>query len=420
VGWARGTGDRPSASSYAQVMRKRLWGTLLVGTVALGGGVALAMRPPAVPVAHPQAGPIKQTVVVSGQVMPPSEIRLASLVASTAKEVLVDEGDTVTAGQVLVVLDDEDARAGVAQAEAQLASAKAGRVTWAKLNAPQAEADLRRAEANLEDARRRLAREKSLFQAGATTEASLEDAKTAEQLAVTQRDAAVLQVRAAEAGGSQSQTAQANVALAQAQLERAKVQLARHVVRSPTDGVVITRMVEPGDAVMSGSNLFLLSSTGQTRLRVEPDERSLALLAVGQTAIASAEAFPNDKFEAKVAYIAPAIDASRGTVEVRLVVANPPEFLRHNMTISVEITVAEKEQTLTVPRQSVLAEKREPHVLVFQGGRAEKRPVSLGLLGEEFVEIREGLSPEDLVVVAPPGTVAPGEAMRGDVVAPRG
>src|SRR5690606_32187898 len=235
--------------------------------------------------------------------------------------------------QVLVVLDDEDARAGVAQAEAQLASAKAGRVTWAKLNAPQAEADLRRAEANLEDARRRLAREKSLFQAGATTEASLEDAKTAEQLAVTQRDAAVLQVRAAEAGGSQSQTAQANVALAQAQLERAKVQLARHVVRSPTDGVVITRMVEPGDAVMSGSNLFLLSSTGQTRLRVEPDERSLALLAVGQTAIASAEAFPNDKFEAKVAYIAPAIDASRGTVEVRLVVANPPEFLRHNMTI---------------------------------------------------------------------------------------
>ncbi len=400
-------------------MRKRLWGALLVGTVAFGGGVTLAMRPPAVPVAHPQAGPIQQTVVVSGQVMPPSEIRLASLVASTAKEVLVDEGDTVTAGQVLVVLDDDDARAGVAQAEAQLASAKAGRVTWAKLNAPQAEADLRRAEANLEDARRRLNREKSLYQAGATTEAILDDAKTAEKLAVTQRDAALLQVRAAEAGGSQSQTAQANVALAQAQLERAKVQLTRHVVRSPTDGVVITRMVEPGDAVMSGSNLFLLSSTGQTRLRVEPDERSLALLVVGQSAIASAEAFPNDKFEAKVAYIAPAIDASRGTVEVRLVVPNPPEFLRHNMTISAEITVREKEQTLTVPRSSVLAEKRDPHVLVFQGGRAEKRPVSLGLLGEELVEIRDGLSPEDWVVVAPPGTIAPGEAMRSDVVAPR-
>lgn len=399
-------------------MRKGLWGSLLVGALALGGGVALAVRPPKVPVAHPRTGPVRQTVVVSGQVMPPSEIRLAALVSSTAQEVFIREGDMVREGQVLLKLDDADAQAGVAQAEASLASARAGRVTWARLTAPQADADLRKADANLEEARRRLSRERSLFQAGATTEAIFDDAKTAEQLAQTQRDAALLQVRAAAAGGSQSQTAQANVALAEAQLARAKVQLARHVVRAPSDGVVITRMVEPGDAVLSGSNLFMVSSTGETRLRIEPDERSLALLALGQAAVASAEAFPQQKFDAKVSYIAPAVDPSRGTVEVRLVVPAPPEFLRQNMTISVEITVAEKGEALLVPRSSVLAEKKEPHVLIASEGRAQKRPVVLGLLGDEIVEIREGLSREDWVVVAPPGTIAPGESMRSSVVEP--
>src|SRR5690606_27245286 len=275
-----------------RAMRIRRLLALLAGLGLLGGGAALVLRPQKVSVVRPEIGPVRQTVVVSGQVMPPAEIRLASLVSSSVQEVLAREGQQVEEGQVLVRLDDADARAGVAQAEATLAAARAGRTELLRLSAPEAETALRRAETKLQEAHRRLKREQNLFDAGVTTEAMLDEAKTAEQLAQAERQGALLQLRAASAGGTRGQSAKANIALAEAQLSRAKVQLSRHVVRAPTDGVVISRAIEPGDAVFSGSNLFLLSATGDTRLRVEPDERNLALLELGQVAVASAEAFP--------------------------------------------------------------------------------------------------------------------------------
>ncbi len=385
-------------------------------TALVGGGAAIALRPKVVRVESPRQGPIQQTVVVSGQVMPPAEIRLASFVSSTARKLYVREGDSVDSGQLLLELDEQDAEAQVAQAEAALASARAGRSELSRLSAPQAETELSRAETNLAEARRRLAREKHLFEAGVTPQEIYEEVKTAEELAEAQRQAALLQVRAASAGGSQAVRAQANVALAEAQLAVARVQLARHEVRAPASGVIISREVEPGDAVLSGSPLFVLSATGATRLRVEPDERNLALLRVGQRAVASAEAFPDDQFDAEVQYIAPSVDPARGTVEVRLLVDEPPEFLRQNMTVSVEITVAKKEAALLVSRSSVVAEKLEPHVLTLGAGRVNKTPVELGLVGDRVVEVVSGLDASDRVITDASPDVQPGDRARAEQV----
>jgi multidrug efflux pump subunit AcrA (membrane-fusion protein) len=103
-------------------------------------------------------------------------------------------------------------------------------------------------------------------------------------------------------------------------------------------------------------------------LVIEPDERNLALLALGQSATASSEAFPDDRFAATVSYIAPAVDPRRGTIEVRLAVPTPPEYLRPDMTVSVEITVAERAHTTILPADAVrgLAEGK-PWILVVEG-----------------------------------------------------
>jgi HlyD family secretion protein len=405
-------GDTGCGQAYFPFVQARR----VVLAIAAGGIVAgtafWAVRPPLVPVVHPTAGPVTQTVVVSGQVMPPAEIRLAALVSSNVKELLAREGDTVRAGQVLLRLDEADARAGLAQADANLAAARAGKSELVRLSGPEAETSLRRAETNLADTKRRFDREQNLFRAGASTEVMLEEAKTAMQLSEAQREAALLQLRAASSGGTRAQSATATIALAEAQLARARVQLERHEVRAPSDGIIVTRSVEPGDAVFSGSNLFILSATGQTRLRVEPDERNLALLALGQSAIASAEAFPDRPFDAKVSYIAPAIDPTRGTVEIRLLVPSPPEFLRPSMTVSVEIVVAHKDDALLVPRSSVYAEKADPHVLTLIDGTARKKPVVLGLLGDDRVEVQSGLTAADTIIQAAPGSVSVGAAVR--------
>jgi HlyD family secretion protein len=316
-------------------------------------------------------------------------------------------------------MDDEDAKAEVAKGKASLAAARAGRSELSRLDAPQAETELRRVETKLAEVRRRLAREKNLFDAGVTTREMYEEARTTEELVTAEREAALLQLRAASAGGSQSLRAQANVALAQAQLAAAELQLGRHEVRAPADGIIISRRVEPGDAVLSASPLFLLSATGATRLRVEPDERNLALLSIGQPALASAEAFPDDRFAAEVRYIAPSVDPARGTVEVHLLVEEPPDFLRQNMTVSVEITVAEKEEALLISRSSVVAEKADPHVLTLSGGRVNKTPVELGLLGDDVVEVVSGLRASDEVLTAEAcAEVSPGDEARVEAVLP--
>ena len=110
---------------------------MTVGVLALGAiGVTFALRPMAVPVEMPRPGPVRQTVVVSGQVMPPAEVRLASFVSSTALEVFVREGEHVVRGQVLLQLDEQDANASVDQAKANLAAARAGSTELARLDVP--------------------------------------------------------------------------------------------------------------------------------------------------------------------------------------------------------------------------------------------------------------------------------------------
>lgn len=360
-----------------------------------------SVRPSAVLVVRPINSEIRQTVVASGTVMPPAELRLGSLVASSVTSVYAREGETVTAGQLLVQLDDATAQAQLDQAEASLSSAKAGRAELLRLSAPAAEAELREADSRAAQTTQQLKREQSLFESGITTKSALEDVQMAAQVASAQRQAAMLQFKAASQGGSRTLSNQAAIALATAQVAAAAIQVAHHQIKAPADGVLLSRLVEPGDAVAQGSPLFVLSTTGETRLRIEPDERNLALLKKGQPATASTEAFPDQTFAAQLSYIAPAVDPERGTIEVRLLVPQPPDYLRAHMTVSVEVIVAQKESALIVPRGALVDTLESPSALVIQNGRIVRRPVRLGVEGDLSVEITQGLSASDVLVLEP-------------------
>ena len=93
---------------------------------------------------------------------------------------------------------------------------------------------------------------------------------------------------------------------------------------------------------------------------------------------------------AEVSFIGPAVDPQRGTVEVKLRVPEPPDYLRAGMTVSVDVLVARRERALTVPRESVRQDERGAWVLVVREGRAVRQPVSLGLLGDARVELASG------------------------------
>jgi HlyD family secretion protein len=383
----------------------------VVGVAAAVG--YLLLRGAEVEVVSPVRGDVSQTVVSSGRVLPPAEINIGALVNSTVREVFVKEGDIVSAGQVLIQLDDNEVVAGLAQAKAALERAQAGRYEIAKLNGPEAGANLRRAEASYAAAQKKLKTTEALLQAGAASRGEVDDARTALSVAQAQREAAQLQLKATTASGSRSVLAAAGVAQAKADMTLAEVLVSRTRIVSPVDGIVLSRYLEPGDAVVAGTKMLQLSRTGDTRLVIEPDERNLALFIVGQEATASAEAFPKERFDAVLQTIAPAVDPQRGTVEVRLLVAAPPAYLRPHMTVSVEVEVGRREGVLLLNRGAIrdLASPA-PFVMVVVSGRAARQNVELGIIGDNNVEVLSGIDEGARVIDGALGDIAAGDRVR--------
>ena len=354
-----------------------------------------------------------QSVVASGRIMTPQRVAVGAVITGRVERIPVQEGQGVSRGDILVVLDDRDERAAVAQARAAVAQAEAKVRQLRELGLPAAEQGLVQAQANLTQARRQYDRAADLKARGFMSQAALDDAQRNLDVAESQLRAAGLQVQSNSAAGSEFAVAQTALAQARASLGVAQAKLDDTVIRAPVDGILIARAVEPGNVVQTGKELMALAPAGETQVVVQIDEKNLAQMRVGQKALGSADAFPRERFAAELVYINPGIDALRGAVEVKLRVPDPPEYFRQDMTVSVDIEVARSAGTVVVPAAVVReANSAQPWVLAVDGGRATRRAVKLGLKGDGRMEVLEGVAPGDRLISAAQLTVTSGQRVR--------
>lgn len=356
---------------------------------------------------------VVQTLVASGRVETPYRVDIGAQVVGTVAQVPVERGARVKAGDTLVVLESSEAQALVRQAEVAVAQAEARIRQLRELQLPVAAQSLRQAEATLANARAQLTRNRRLHESGFIGQSALDDSQRAVDVAQAQVDSARKQVETAQPTGSDSAVASSALAQAHAALQAARARLAYTTVTAPRDGVLIGRDVERGDVVQPGKALMVLSPEGETQIVVQADERNLARLSSGQPALASADAYPQERFKAEVVYINPGIDPQRGTVEVKLRVPEPPQYLRQDMTVSVDIEL-ERHPGVLALRSEALRDlgSATPWVLKVNGSRARRQNVALGLRGEGWAEIRAGLDEGDLVVPADNVAIKPGRRVR--------
>lgn len=352
-------------------------------------------------------------VVATGRVMPPERAQLGSTVVGRVAAVHVEEGDRVRAGQLLVELQDAEAKTAVAQSVAGVAQADARLGVVRQVNSRLAADSLQRASNDLDRAQRQHERVESLHASGIVTRMEFDDARLRLENARSQMQSAETLLRSSRRSGSDDLVATAALAQAKAALLEAQARLEQTRIVAPADGLVLARQVQPGDVVQPGRVLMVLARDSETELSVQPDEKNLAFLRVGQVATASADAFPDDRFEARLIRIAPAIDADRGTVEIKLAVDRPPSHLRADMTISINVEVAYKADALVLPAESVRdAGTERPWVMLADDGRLSRRPVTLGIRGDGVVEILEGLLPGQTVVPPSAGPFRIGARVR--------
>ncbi len=375
---------------------------IFIACVALALAIWLGLNlwmGPKTPVAVVVQRDFVQTVVASGHIESPHRVDLGVQITGTVKAVPVSEGQTVVAAQPLIELEDAELVASARQAESAVAQAQAKLRQLREVQAPLAEQTMRQAQVNQDTATRALQRTQELFSKGFIGQAALDEATRAEQVMRAQLKITQQQLSSTRTGGSDMAVAETALSQAQAGAELARARLRYSKVLAPAAGTLIARNVEPGDAVQAGKVLMVLSPDGETQVVVQIDEKHLNLLKVGQTASVSSDAYPDQRFTAELMYINPGVDAQRGSVEVKLRVAQPPVYLRQDMTVSVDIEVAKRSQAVLVPTEAVHnLDNPEPWVMKVVNGKAVRTPIRLGLRSQGMCEVLEGLVANDQVL----------------------
>ena len=329
--------------------------------------------------------PLVQTVVATGRVVKVSRTQVGSEITGVVLKRLVQEGDRVTRGDLLLVLRSDELTAQVRQAEAALNELMSS-------TRPQASVDLANTQVQLAQASRELQRRRILAKDSVISKEELEQSEKAESLARNNVESARLKALALAPGKAEEIVLRERLVALQAQLAKTQV-------RSEVTGIVLTRNVEPGDLVQPSMTLFTIALDGNTEIRVPLDERNLPRLALQQNASVIADAYPDRPFPAQINFIAPSIDPERGTVEVRLTVDPVPDFLRQDMTVSVNIETDQRAHTRVIPNDALgNVQGNKAIVLLLRDGKIHRQTVTLGLRGLAMSEVVSGLQDGEQVL----------------------
>nr|WP_272885149.1 efflux RND transporter periplasmic adaptor subunit [Stutzerimonas kunmingensis] len=369
----------------AKTIRRAL--LLIIPVLLLAGWMIWRqLQGPELPGYRLETRPLVQRVVASGEVDSQSLAQVGSEITGVVAVRHVREGDAVKAGDLLLELRDDEQRARLREAEAGLQQ-------LIDSSRPQAQATLREAQNNLEQADRELQRRETLFERKLLASEALEQARRATLTARVVRDRARFAAAAVGEGGSEEQ-------VLRQRLEAARANLAKARIHAQVDGIVQTREVEPGDLVQPGRTLLTIARSGSSEILLPLDEKNLAPIELGQAARIIADAYPDRVLPARVSFIAPSVDTARGTIDVHLDLLEPADFLRQGMTVSVNIETGRREQALVLPNDALRArDGTRAQVLRVNDGVVERVGVRLGMLGTALSEVSEGLAAGDLVLI---------------------
>jgi HlyD family secretion protein len=353
-----------------------------------------------------EKGDLAKSVVATGKVTPIIKVEVKSKASGIVKNLLVDYGDRVKKGQLLVQLDKIEIEAQVAQSRAALEAAQA--------NQTSSQADYERAKVDAEGPdvpplKRAYDRAIGMAKDGVVSASALDDAEKNYTMAVNKQNVAKAQVTVLKAKIAQ---AQAQVAEDQANLKQLEEQLSYTDIVSPIDGIVLSRDVQMGDAVSSilvlGSTATLVMTLGDTSevyVKGKVDESDIGKVYLGQRARIKVESFKDKTFDGKVTKISPmGVEKDNVTTfEVRVSIQNPGGELKAEMTANAEIILEEHKNVLQIPEGAIIYDKDKKASVEIPDPKGkdgkDKVAVNIGISNGAKTEVLSGLKEGAQVVL---------------------
>jgi HlyD family secretion protein len=302
-----------------------------------------------------ERGDIRFVVTATGTINPVITVLVGSQVSGTIKALYADYNSRVKEGQVIAQIDPAIFEAQVEQGRANVLSAQANIIN-AKANLENAKANLVKAEVGVLDAKRTLDRNRPLVEKKVIAQAAMDTAQTNYDTAVAQKDVAKAQV---DSAASQVESSKAQVEQAKAALKVSETNLRYATIRSPVNGIVISRNVDVGQTVaasLQAPTLFTIAKD-LTQMQVDTNvsEADIGRVAIGQEALFTVDAYPEKTFNGKVSEIrnAPITIQNVVTYDVVIQVDNKDLKLKPGMTANVSVLIEHKEGILKIPNAAL-------------------------------------------------------------------
>lgn len=381
---------------------------------------------------------IVESVAASGKIQPETEVVISSDVSGEIIEMVVEEGDHVQLGDLLLKINPDLVQSALSRAEAALNTSKA--------NLSVSESRLAQAQAQFENAKATFERNETLYENKVISQSEFDDATSTFQVAQAEVQAAEQSVRAAQFGVKSSQ----------ATLKEAQENLGRTSIYSPMDGTITKMNKEEGERVvgtaqMAGTEILTVADLSTMEVAVEVNENDIIRVNVGDTCIIEVDAFREQKFKGIVTEIANSANI-QGTsadqvtnfdVRVRISPSSYLDLLKDSnkvspfkpgMSATVEIQTKTAKNVLSVPIQAVTTRKdttsskgkdagiapdadgnKVECVFVIEHNKAVQTKVKTGIQNIAYIEILDGLN-EDQQIVSGPYRVVSKSLENGDAV----
>lgn len=304
---------------------------------------------------------------ILGELRAVASVEVMSRISGRLEAVLVFRGDRVKRGQLLAVVEDTDLQQQIRRSEASIRVAKAAS---------------RREQATVDNLRLQLKRIQSLYDENLVSLQDLQDMQS--------------RVRVAE---SQHELTEAQVQQAEAALRELKIQQEQTRIHSPLDGFVSERHLEPGALVSPSVPIVSVLNLDRVKTVVPVPERTLEALRVGLASKISVDAYPGKTYQGAVTRISPFLNPETRSADIEIEIPNPGQLLRPGMFARVQIDVKTRQDLLAVPRTGLLTRGSQKGVYLLSSEmKTVFRPVTVGRIQGEYVEILDGLEAGTVIV----------------------